>query len=86
MITIPVAAHAATSTSITVNGTATGRTFDGIGAISGGGGNSRLLMNYPEPERGQILGAGTVGAPGTQPSDRAALEETSTLRRTQQSA
>ncbi|HEX4703403.1 MAG TPA: RICIN domain-containing protein [Pseudonocardiaceae bacterium] len=48
-------AHAATSTSITVNGTATGRTFDGIGAISGGGGNSRLLMDYPEPARGQIL-------------------------------
>ncbi|NUP46541.1 MAG: galactosylceramidase [Catenulispora sp.] len=46
-------AHAATS--ITVNGTSSGRTFDGVGAISGGGGNSRLLIDYPEPERGQIL-------------------------------
>ena len=29
--------------------------FDGIGAISGGGGNSRLLIDYPEPQRSQIL-------------------------------
>ena len=29
--------------------------FDGVGAISGGGGNSRLLVDYPEPQRGQIL-------------------------------
>ena len=46
-------AHAATT--ITINGAATGRTFDGVGAISGGGGNSRLLIDYPEPQRGQIL-------------------------------
>jgi hypothetical protein len=26
-----------------------------VGAISGGGGNSRLLIDYPEPERSQIL-------------------------------
>ena len=30
-------------------------TFDGVGAISGGGGNSRLLIDYPEPQRSQIL-------------------------------
>jgi len=46
-------AHAATS--ITINGSSGGRTFDGVGAISGGGGNSRLLIDYPEPQRGQIL-------------------------------
>ncbi len=46
-------AHAATS--ITLNGASGGRTFDGVGAISGGGGNSRLLIDYPEPERTQIL-------------------------------
>jgi O-glycosyl hydrolase len=46
-------AHAATT--ITVNGAATGRTFDGIGAISGGGGNSRLLTDYPAAQQGQIL-------------------------------
>jgi hypothetical protein len=48
-------AAAATSTSITVNGAQGGRTFDGVGAISGGGGNSRLLIDYPEPARSQIL-------------------------------
>ena len=41
--------------SITVDPSGTGRVFDGIGAISGGGGNSRLLINYPEPQRSQIL-------------------------------
>ncbi|MEU3856468.1 RICIN domain-containing protein [Streptomyces sp. NPDC028722] len=45
----------AATTSITVDGTQGGRTFDGIGAISGGGGNSRLLTDYPAAERSQIL-------------------------------
>jgi hypothetical protein len=44
----------AASASITVNGTQGGRTFDGIGAISGGGGNSRLLTDYPAAEQQQI--------------------------------
>jgi hypothetical protein len=48
-------ALAQTSTTISVNGTSAGRTFGGIGAISGGGGNSRLLTNYPAAEQQQIL-------------------------------
>lgn len=48
-------AQAAVSTSIALDGSSGGRTFDGIGAISGGGGNSRLLIDYPEPYRSQIL-------------------------------
>jgi hypothetical protein len=53
---LPLAsAHAATATSITVDGTQSGRTFDGIGAISGGGGNSRLLTDYPAAQQSQIL-------------------------------
>jgi hypothetical protein len=48
-------AHAATTTSVTVDGSKGGRTFDGIGAISGGGGNSRLLTDYPATQRSQIL-------------------------------
>ncbi|MEY9877352.1 hypothetical protein ABH931_006876 [Streptacidiphilus sp. MAP12-33] len=53
---LPGTARAATTTTaVTVDGNATGRTFDGVGAISGGGGNSRLLADYPEPQRGQIL-------------------------------
>src|SRR6185369_2431526 len=49
------AGPAAAATSITVNGGSAGRTFDGVGAISGGGGNSRLLIDYPEPQRSQVL-------------------------------
>jgi len=48
-------AHAATTTSVTVDGGQSGRTFDGIGAISGGGGNSRLLTDYPAAQQSQIL-------------------------------
>ncbi|KOX04526.1 galactosylceramidase [Streptomyces sp. NRRL B-1140] len=49
------AAPAQAATSITLDGASGGRTFDGIGAISGGGGNTRLLIDYPEPQRSQIL-------------------------------
>ena len=48
------AAQAATTT-INVDGSVVGRTFDGVGAISGGGGNSRLLIDYPAAQRSQIL-------------------------------
>lgn len=50
-------AHAAAtvSTSITVNGTGTGRVFDGIGGLSGGGGTSRLLFDYPAQQQSEIL-------------------------------
>ena len=49
------AAGATAATTINVNGTSAGRTFDGIGAISGGGGNSRLLIDYPGRPAQQIL-------------------------------
>jgi Glycosyl hydrolase family 59/Galactocerebrosidase, C-terminal lectin domain len=49
------AAFAGTGTSIVIDGTQAGPTFQGVGAISGGGGNSRLLIDYPEPQRSQIL-------------------------------
>ncbi|HEV8559713.1 MAG TPA: ricin-type beta-trefoil lectin domain protein [Actinophytocola sp.] len=52
-VSVPLPAQAATT--ITIDGNAAGRTLDGIGAVSGGGGNSRLLMDYPEPQRTQIL-------------------------------
>jgi hypothetical protein len=48
-------APAAAADAVTINGSGAGRVFDGIGAISGGGGNSRLLVDYPEPYRSQIL-------------------------------
>ena len=49
------AASALPDTSIAVDGHDTGRTFDGLGAISGGGGNTRLLTDYPAPQRNAIL-------------------------------
>jgi hypothetical protein len=48
-------AHAATVTTINVNGSSAGRAFGGVGAISGGGGNTRLLTDYPAAQRSQIL-------------------------------
>jgi hypothetical protein len=42
-------------TTVTVTGAGGGRLYQGVGAVLGGGGNARYLMDYPEPERGQIL-------------------------------
>lgn len=39
---------------ITVNANVEGRTYEGMGALSAGG-SSRLLIDYPEPIRSQIL-------------------------------
>jgi hypothetical protein len=44
-------AHAQT---IVINGSGAGRTFEGIGALSAGA-SSRLLIDYPEPYRSDIL-------------------------------
>ena len=49
----PMTAHAATS--VTIDGQSAGRRFDGLGAISGGGGTSRLLFDYPAQQRSDIL-------------------------------
>ncbi|HEY2519252.1 MAG TPA: hypothetical protein VGJ19_04005 [Streptosporangiaceae bacterium] len=40
---------------IVVDGRRAGPVFQGIGALSGGGGNSRLLIDYPARQRAQIL-------------------------------
>jgi hypothetical protein len=45
---------AATTTNV-LDARQTGRVFEGVGAVSGGGGNARLLIDYPEPQRSQIL-------------------------------
>jgi len=54
-VVVTASAPAQAATSITINGSAAGRMFNGVGAISGGGGNTRLLIDYPEPQRSQIL-------------------------------
>src|SRR5581483_108526 len=38
---------------VTIDGSASGRVFDGVGGISSS--SSRLLYDYPEPQRSQIL-------------------------------
>ncbi len=45
----------ALTTVVKLDGAGTGRVFGGVGAISGGGGNSRLLIDYPAKQRDQIL-------------------------------
>jgi galactosylceramidase len=40
---------------VTINGAGTGRLFDGVGAVSGGGATSPMLKDYAEPYRTQIL-------------------------------
>ena len=40
---------------ITISGADSGRTFDGIGGVSGGCATSNILRDYPEPQRSQIL-------------------------------
>jgi galactosylceramidase len=42
---------------VTVDFSKVGRTFEGLGALSGGGGTSRLLYDYSEPYRSDILDA-----------------------------
>ena len=39
---------------IVIDGRSAGRTFDGLGALSAGA-STRLLVDYPEPQRSQIL-------------------------------
>lgn len=48
-------ATAVPNTPVTVSGARLGPSFQGIGAISGGGGNSRYLIDYPARQRAAIL-------------------------------
>ncbi len=45
----------ATAQTIRLSSEATGKQFDGIGAVNGGGATSVLLKDYPEPWRSQIM-------------------------------
>lgn len=40
---------------ISLSASSTGKQFDGIGAVNGGGATSVLLKDYPEPQRSQIM-------------------------------
>jgi len=51
---VSVAAHSQAQVKVTLDGRGTGLKFEGLGAVSAGA-SSRLLIDYPEPERSQIL-------------------------------
>jgi len=51
----PIHASAQDTTHVVVSGSAAGRVFDGVGGLSGGGGTSRLLWDYPSEKRDEIL-------------------------------
>jgi hypothetical protein len=40
---------------IVIDGTSSGSIFNGIGAISGGGGTSRLLFDYPAQQQSEMM-------------------------------
>lgn len=50
-----LAVSASANQTLVLDGAASGKRFDGIGAVSGGGATSVLLKDYPEPQRSQIL-------------------------------
>ncbi len=53
-ITFTSTALAATY-AVTINGSSSGRQFNGVGGLSGGGGTSRLLYDYPAAQQSAIL-------------------------------
>ncbi len=54
LLALPCRTDAASDVTISLDGNGPGRVFDGIGGLSAGA-NSRLLIDYPEPQRSQIL-------------------------------
>ena len=55
LVFAPVVFAADAAQSITLDGSTAGKVFEGVGAVSGGGGTSVLLKDYPEAQRNQIL-------------------------------
>ncbi|HEX4055068.1 MAG TPA: hypothetical protein VHX86_12455 [Tepidisphaeraceae bacterium] len=54
-VCVAAASWAPADQTIQLDGSAGGKRFDGMGAVSGGGATSVLLKDYPEPQRSQIL-------------------------------
>ena len=51
----PAADLSSNATPVMIDASQGGKVFEGVGAVSGGGGNARLLIDYEEPYRSQIL-------------------------------
>ena len=54
-VLIALAWAGAAAQTIQLSAKASGKQFDGIGAVNGGGATSVLLKDYPEPQRSQIM-------------------------------
>jgi hypothetical protein len=52
---VPVQTAQAASFAVALNGASAGRQYDGLGGLSGGGGTSRLLYDYPAAQQSAIL-------------------------------
>lgn len=54
LLLVSVMLHAASGAPIVLDGSTVHHTFDGVGALSAGA-SSRLLYDYPEPQRSDVL-------------------------------
>ena len=54
-VIVPAQGTQAASFAVALNGTSAGRQYDGLGGLSGGGGTSRLLYDYPAAQQSAIL-------------------------------
>jgi hypothetical protein len=54
-ILLLLTAAAGAPVSVVLDPSRVGKRFDGVGGVSGGGGGTRLLLDYAEPERADIL-------------------------------
>jgi hypothetical protein len=54
LLSLAAAAAIGQQTTVVLDGNSAGGVFNGLGAVSAGA-SSRLLVDYPEPQRGQIL-------------------------------
>lgn len=55
LCSLQTTALAATPAKATLDPARLGLRFDGVGGVSGGGGGTRLLLDYDEQARGEIL-------------------------------
>ena len=55
LLCLPVFGLMATAQTVHLSAQSTGGTFEGIGAVNGGGATAVLLKDYPEPQRSQIM-------------------------------
>ena len=55
LVLLALTAAAVGAVDVIIDPSSPGLRFDGVGGVSGGGGGSRLLYDYPEPQRSDVL-------------------------------